>query len=362
MDSHIRGLGRATLFYLLLLLFFLPLSAFSQHQGPHSPQAHNSHGKEEKFNFSELIFHHVTDSYEWHLFSIDQTHVSIPLPVILFTPGEGFSIFSSVAFHHGNHEGFKLEHGKKETIVREDGRPFYDFSITKNVMSMFVSIALLCFIFINIANRYKTNGNAAPKGMQSLFEPLIIFIRDDVAKANIGEKHYQRFLPYLLTLFFFIWFNNLLGLLPGGANLTGNIAMTFTLAFLTLLMTLFNAKSTYWKHIFTPPVPVLLYPIMIPVEVVGIFTKPMALMIRLFANITGGHIVILSFLGLIFLFRNLLVAGASVPLVVAMTFLELLVAFLQAYIFTLLTSMYIGGAVEEHHGHEDHQVGETAHH
>ena len=356
---------------LAILLLCLPILTFAQHE-PHTDSTNQKHTqvpvvehaeKAEEFNFSEMILHHISDSHEWHLATIGHTHLTIPLPVILYSADRGLEVFSSHAFHSEGEvtEGDKAEHTYKGYFIDETthkimptdkSRKVYDFSITKNVMSMFVSLALLCGIFISIANRYKKYPGQAPKGMQSLFEPLIVFVRDDIVKTNIGEKHYKKFLPYLLTLFFFIWFNNLLGLLPGGVNLTGNIAVTLVLALLTLVITLFNAKSTYWKHIFLPQVPVFLYPIMIPVEILGIFTKPIALTVRLFANITGGHIVILSFIGLIFLFKNLLVAGASIPLVIALTFLELLVAFLQAYIFTLLSSMYIGSAVEEH-GHED---------
>jgi F-type H+-transporting ATPase subunit a len=337
---------------------------FAQHEYRDSTSKHIEHtAKTEEFNFSEMILHHISDSHEWHLATVGHTHLTIPLPVILYSQDRGLEIFSSHAFHSEGEqgEGSKEEHIYKGYYINEEThkinsvekRTFYDFSITKNVMSMFFSLALLCVIFIGIANRYKKNPNQAPKGIQSLFEPLIIFVRDEVVKPNIGEHQYQKFLPYMLTLFFFIWFNNLLGLLPGGANLTGNIAITLVLALLTLILTLFNAKADYWKHIFAPQgIPAWLLPIMIPVEILGIFTKPMALTVRLFANITGGHIVILSFIGLIFLFKNLLVATLSIPLVIAMTFLELLVGFLQAYIFTLLSSMYIGSAVEEHGGHD----------
>lgn len=340
---------------LALFLLFLTPAAYAQQ---HAPKEHG--GKSEPFNFSEMIIHHVTDSHEWHLATIGHTHYTIPLPVILYSPDRGLEIFSSHNFHSEGeaHEGAKARHayngyyidGKTHKIkTTDESRRVYDFSITKNVMSMFVSLTLISILFISIANRYKKNRNQTPKGIQALLEPVIVFLRDEVVRPNIGEKNYERFLPYMLMLFFFILTNNLLGLLPGGANVTGNIAVTFTLAVLTLILTLLNAKRDYWKHIFAAPgVPVWLLPIMVPVEIMGIFTKPLALMIRLFANITGGHIVILSFLGLIFLFKNVLVAGASIPLVVAMNFLELLVAFLQAYIFTLLSSMYIGSAVEEH--------------
>ena len=188
--------------------------------------------------------------------------------------------------------------------------------------------------------------------MAKFLEPLIVFVRDDIARPNIGEKDYKRYMPYLLTLFFFIWINNLIGLIPFfpfSANYTGNIALTMTLAVFTLLITNFSGKKYYWKHILTPPVPVALWPIMIPVELIGILSKPFALMVRLFANITAGHIIILSLVSLIFIFDTVLISPVSVAFVLFMNVLELLVAALQAYIFTLLSALFIGMAVEEHH-------------
>lgn len=194
----------------------------------------------------------------------------------------------------------------------------------------------------------------APSGIQSFFEPLIVFIRDDIAIPNIGKK-YDRFLPYLLTVFFFIWFNNLLGLMPGGANLSGNIAFTVSLAFITLIITVFSGNKEYWAHIFwTPGIPMWLRPIMIPVEMVGILSKPFSLTVRLFANITAGHVIILSLLGLTFVFESVMVGFASTISAVVMSLLELFVAILQAYVFTLLSAMYFGQAVAEHEHHDDH--------
>jgi F-type H+-transporting ATPase subunit a len=185
----------------------------------------------------------------------------------------------------------------------------------------------------------------------------VIFIRDEVAVKSIGPR-YERYMPYLLTVFFFIWFNNLLGLTPGAANLTGNVAVTATLAIITLLITLFSSNKNYWTHIFwTPGVPLPLRIIMIPVELVGVIVKPFSLAVRLFANITAGHIIILSFISLIFIFRSAYTGFLSVPFGLFISVLELLVAVLQAYIFTLLTAMYIGGAVEEHHHDDKHHAG-----
>lgn len=208
-------------------------------------------------------------------------------------------------------------------------------------------------IFLTVANGYKKREGKAPKGLQSVLEPIIIFVRDDIAKPNLGHK-YERFMPYLLTVFFFIWINNMLGLVPffpGGANVTGNIAITMVLAVITLVIILFNGNKYYWGHIFNPPVPWWLKPLMIPVEIFGIFTKPFALMIRLFANITAGHILVLSLLCLVFIFSSLAVAPVSVFFVVFIGAIELLVAFIQAFIFTILSALFIGMAIEEHADH-----------
>ncbi|AII51654.1 hypothetical protein N008_06610 [Hymenobacter sp. APR13] len=314
-----------------------------------------------------MILHHIGDSHEWHFATIGDEahgqHITIPLPVIAYRAGHGLSVFSSSQLAEGKvYDGLKLEH---EHLESEDGSKVYDFSITKNVASLMLSAVLLLVVFTAVARGYAKRGTGAPKGIQSFFEPLIVFIRDEVAKKSIGPK-YERYMPYLLTVFFFIWFNNLMGLMPGGANLTGNIAVTLTLAVLTLLITLFSSNKNYWHHIFaTPGVPKALLPIMIPVELIGIVVKPFSLMVRLFANITAGHIVILSFISLIFIFGSVGVAPVTLAFGLFINMLELLVAILQAYIFTLLTAMYIGGAVEEHHD-ADYQMGggdgaDTAH-
>jgi len=330
--------------------------------------------KEEAFNPGEMILHHIGDSHEWHWFSTDNNEFTSYLPIIAYRPGKGLSVFSSKRLIKGAeetenpaataktteesegpvYEGLRLHH---EVLVSTDGSPVYDLSITKNIAALFGSSLLMLVLFRYIAGNYVKNQGRAPKGVQSFFEPIIVFIRDEVAKKSIGPK-YERYMPYLLTLFFFVWFNNLLGLTPGAANLTGNISITFTLAILTLVITLFSANKTYWQHIFaTPGVPKLLLPIMIPVELIGAFlVKPASLTIRLFANITAGHIVILSFIALIFIFKSPAVAPISLAFGLFISVLELLVAILQAYIFTLLTAMYIGGAVEEHHHDEEHSL------
>jgi F-type H+-transporting ATPase subunit a len=243
---------------------------------------------------------------------------------------------------------------KDGKLVSEEGRDFTNLSITKNVASLFLSVIILFAVFFSISGAYKKRKGQAPKGMQSFFEPIILFIRDDIAKPNIGKDH-ERYLPYLLTVFFFIWFNNLLGLMPGGANLTGNIAVTMVLALCTLLITVFSGNKHYWMHIlWTPGIPMWLRPIMLPVELVGILSKPFSLMIRLFANITAGHVIILSLLGLTFIFKNPFVGVGAALFSTIMSLLELFVAILQAYVFTLLSAMYFGQAVEDHgHGHEE---------
>ncbi len=238
----------------------------------------------------------------------------------------------------------------------------YDFSITKTVFGIFLSVALMLLVFLTIAKNYRKNKGKAPKGLQSLLEPLILFIRDDIAKSSIGEKKYEKFMPFLLTVFFFIFFNNLLGLIPffpGGANVTGNISVTLVLAVFTFLITSFSGNKQYWLHIVnTPGVPWWLkfpLPLMPIVEIIGIITKPFVLMVRLFANITAGHIIVLGFVSLIFIFgaiSGLLgysVSVVSVTFMLFMWLLELLVAFIQAYVFTLLSALYFGLATEEHH-------------
>jgi F-type H+-transporting ATPase subunit a len=311
-----------------------------------------AHAKE-PFKPGEMIMHHIGDTYEWEF-----AHgIAIPLPVLIYSSDKGLESFSSSKFHNPEHayNGYHLDHETHKIKPDTESRKIYDISITKNVASLFLSATLLLVIFISIARAYKTNHGKAPKGIQSFFEPIILYVRDDVAKKVIGPK-YEKFLPYLLTVFFFIWFNNLLGLMPGGANLTGNITVTLVLACLTFIITLFSANKNYWMHIlWTPGVPLPLRLLILPIEIVGVFTKPFALMIRLFANITAGHIIILSLFSLIFIFESYAVGFVSTAFAVFMMVLELFVALLQAYVFTLLSAMYFASAVEEsHHGHEEH--------
>ena len=326
----------------------------------------HSNSGEEKFNTQELIMEHIADAHDWHLWG----HTSVHLPIILYT-SKGFEFFSSGKFEHGHatHQGTHFNYRivknpgeQKENIKAVDASgnidesiSVIDLSITKNIASLLLSVILLLIIFISIANGYKKRGIGAPKGLGAWLEPIVIFVRDDIARPNLGEN-YARFMPYLLTVFFFIWMNNVLGLVPffpGGANVTGNIAVTLVLALITFILTNINGTKTYWGHIFSPHVPKWLWPLMIPVEIIGLFTKPFALMIRLFANITAGHILILSLVCLIFIFKSLAVAGISVPFIVFISVIEMVVAFIQAFIFTILSALYIGMALEKPQ-HDDH--------
>jgi F-type H+-transporting ATPase subunit a len=238
-------------------------------------------------------------------------------------------------------------------VFRGENGEFIDLSITKTVAGILITVLLMFIIFSKVAGAYKREGsNEAPKGFQALMETIILFIRDEIAKPSIGHK-YERFMPFLLTIFFFIWINNMLGLIPiipGGANLTGNITITLFLAFCTLLVTVFSGNKNYWGHIFwMPGIPVPMKIFMIPIELIGILTKPFALMIRLFANITAGHIIVLALISIIFINKNIAWAGLSVPMALFISVLEILVAFLQGFLFAMLSALFIGAAVEEAH-------------
>lgn len=371
-------------------------------------------GAKEEGGGTDFIMHHIKDDYQWHIITLGHTHVTIPLPVIIYDYEDGLKFFMSSDFqdeHHNPvaHGGYYIDHGKlykltddyqpasahgneghdeaeeehhEEATHIEEGddhseyvedtehaeeaihaeeeahgdehagmtqEGFLDISITKNAASLILSMILLFAVFLTVAKRYK-KGIAVPKGIQSLFEPLIVFVRDDIAKVNIGEHKYERFMPYLLTLFFFILFNNLLGLTPGAANLSGNIAVTMCLALFTFFITQFNGRKAYWTHIlWTPGVPLPIRPVILVVEVIGIFTKPISLTLRLFASITAGHIVVLSIVGLGFILNSLVVGFVGTFFSVIITLIEILVAVIQAYVFTLFSSMYIGQAVDDGH-------------
>jgi len=300
------------------------------------------------FDPNVVILEHVMDNHVWHF----TDHMVLSLPVIVYTAERGLDIFSSSHFYNEHHEvveynGYKLEHN--QIYLADSGEKVLDLSITKNVAMLFINAALLLVVFLTVSKAYGKNAGKAPRGLQSFMEPIVVFVRDEIVKPNIGH-HYEKYLPYLLTLFFFILFGNLLGLLPGAANLTGNIAVTVTLAVLTFLITNFSGNKNYWAHIFwTPGVPLVLRPLILPVELIGVFTKPFSLTIRLFVAITAGHIVLLSLICLTFIFSSWFV-GAGVSLVVLfISLIELLVAGIQAYVFTLFTALYIGMATAEDH-------------
>lgn len=321
----------------------------------HHDQAHAEASHEAaEFNVSEVILDHVKDAYTWHFW--EGHYGTLYLPVILYSAENGLEIFSSSNFYddHHNHvayKGYQIEGNKIISVAT--GQPVsLDLSITKNVLMLFINAGLLLLIFLGVAKGARKNAGAAPKGIQSFFEPIILFVKDEIVKPNIGAG-YEKYLPYMLTLFFFVLFGNLLGLLPGAANLTGNIAVTLVLAVLTFIITNVNGNRYYWSHIFwTPGVPMVLRPIILMVELIGIFTKPFALMIRLFAAITAGHIVILSLLCMAFLFHSWAVGVGSSIFVMLINLIELLVAGIQAYVFTLFSSLYIGMATEHGHEHE----------
>ena len=303
----------------------------------------------EDFNMGEMIMHHVLDDYQYEIMH----GLVIPLPVILYTEENGLLIFSSSNLFDDDHvpleegyNGFIYYHGKLKPIDQDAS--YVDLSITKNVAFLILTATLMILVFLSVAKGYSKK-NSAPKGIQALFEPVIIFVRDDIVKPNIGEN-YEKYLPYMLTLFFFIFFGNVLGLMPGAANLTGNIAVTLSLALFTFLITNFSGNKHYWKHIFwTPGIPIIMRVIILPIELIGVFSKPISLMIRLFAAITAGHIVLLSFIGLIFIFQSYFVGVMSALFVVGLNLVELMVAGIQAYVFTMFSSVYIGLATEDGH-------------
>lgn len=400
---------------LLLLLVSISFASYSNAQhDDHSGHNHEMEDKvaevlveadnqnvntetEEKYSPTATIMHHIADANEFHLFG----HTSIPLPVILYSSVKGFTFGMTSMFNHGATavNGYVLDHGKIKAIQEEnfpmgkveidmhehDGHyayeynhspltieraGFIDLSITKIVFTMLLTAIFMFIVFILIAKKYKKqDGKEAPSGMQGFFEPIIEFIRDEVAIPNIGEKNGLKYMPYLLSIFFFIWILNMIGQIPffpGSANVTGNIAFTLVLAVFTMLITNIKGNKYYWGHIFDPlgdSMPWVakfpLYLILWPIEIIGIFLKPITLMIRLFANITAGHIIVLSLVSLVFVFGNAgqsaggaaVGAGIAVPFTLFISLIEILVAFIQAFVFTMLSALYIGMATEEHAAH-----------
>ena len=386
----------------------------NEHQATEATHAEGEHGSacashaEEKFDLTNVIMEHIGNSNEFHIWGSGENSVSIPLPCILYSQKDGVTTCLSTAFHHGHiahnkyvmYEGVvyrvkdieaglpsfpredvevhplhpeKIKGGEQGYICYNETKyplekhsilgansSFIDFSISKNVFTMILAGILLCLIFFTVAKAYKTRKGQAPKGLQNLMEVLVNFIIDEVAKPMLGSR-YMRFMPYLLTVFFFILIINLLGLIPifpGGANVTGNIATTIVLAVITFIITNINGNRDYWGHIFwMPGVPTAMKISLAPIEFLGIFIKPVSLMIRLFANITAGHIIVLSLIGLTFVFgengKNLVggITGATVGglFTLFLSVIELIVAFIQAFIFTILSASYFAAATEEHH-------------
>ena len=344
---------------LMFLIFYLLLFAFS-----FNTFAKGEEGKD--FNMKEFIFHHVGDSYQ-----LDAFGFHIPLPVLLIQNGK-LICFMSNAFQ-GDEEG-KVVVNKKglkfvryhnaiydvtkegELVFGDNKKPInlepLDFSITKNILVMFLSAFIIFIMFRFARSNYDSKGS--PSKLASFVEPLIVFVRDDIVKANIGDKKGAKYFPFLLTMFFFIWIHNLVGLIPifpfSSSNITGNINFTFVLASIVFITIIFSGNKNYWKHIFaTPGVPKFLLLIMIPIEIVGMFAKPFSLMVRLFANIIAGHIIVLSIICLIFVFKSFYIAPVSILFSIFINLIEIFIAFLQAYIFTLLSALFIGKAVEEEH-------------
>ncbi len=322
------------------------------------------------FDAGKFVMEEVGDMHDWHIMDIGEHHISLPLPIILYSEHSGFHVFMSSKFHHGkeSYKGFAMggEGAYEGKIIEtlDNGEIYapWDFSITKVVLSMMMGVALLLWTFLTVAKKMQANTGKAPTGIQNAMEPIVTFVRDDIAAPCIGKDKYEKFMPYLLTVFFFILFNNLLGLIPiipFGANVTGNIAVTMSLAFFSFVVINVNANKLYWKELYNPSVPWWMkypIPLMPIVELMGLITKPIVLMIRLFANILAGHMVIAVFVALIFVFTSTMGATAGIaisPVTISLSLfikiLDILVSFIQAFVFTLLSALYIGMATSDHH-------------
>jgi len=368
-------------FILTALLFCLPIVGFANTpsdtitkpitvvavaaEKSAEPAEENAEIKEQ---IQEVISHHLLDGHDFSIFQDGATHYGFPLLIILWD--NGVHIFSSSKFNHGeavaesNGNYYKLHHEKiyktdaSGTLTGDEHHPTnikpLDFSITKGVLSLMVISLLMFILFAGLAKSYAKNGGIS-SGAGRFFEPIVLFVRDEIAIPNIGEKHYKKYMSYLLTIFFFIWFLNMVGLTPLGINVTGNIAITFGLALITFLITNLSANRNYWGHIFwMPGVPTPMKIILAPIELLGVIIKPFALMIRLYANMFAGHIVLMSLIGLMFIFKSWLGSSLSFLLSFIISIIEILVALLQAYIFTILSALYFGSAVQEHH-HDDEE-------
>src|SRR5450631_683544 len=360
---------------------------------PAAAQEDSTHKEGKKtFDAKEIIFGHVLNNHDFHILDIvgdngEKRPISIPLPVILYSKQRGLDAFMSSRFHHGeeNYRNYMMLTDEKIKELKLDPTKYnaqdivalndqggidssvriYDISLSKNVVQMFISMGLFLWVMLVIAKKYSSGQGvvSAPRGSQSLLEPVITFVRDEVAKPNLGNA-YERYLPFLLTIFFFILINNIIGLIPGSANVTGNIAFTAVLGVISFVVILFSSDRHYWGHIFNPPdVPLGVKFILVPVEFISVFIKPFALIIRLFANMVAGHIIIICLISLIFIFGNMnkFAGWGTAPFSIAFTIfiylIEVLVAFLQAFIFTMLTAVFIGQAIEgkQHQHNEKHE-------
>ena len=367
-------------FSVFLLLIFS--SAFAQVDSAHKDA-------KKSFDAKEIIFGHVLNNHDFHIIDIigdngEKHPVSIPLPVILYSKQRGLEAFMSSRFHHGeeNYRNYMMLTDAKIGELKLDPTKYfaqdivavndqgmidpsvriYDISLSRNVVQMIIAMGLFLWVMISIAKRYASGQGvkSAPKGSQSLLEPVITFVRDEVAKPNLGTS-YEKYFPFLLTIFFFILINNIIGLIPGSANVSGNIAFTAVLGMISFVVILLSSDKHYWGHIFNPPgVPLGVKFILVPVELISVFIKPFALIIRLFANMVAGHIIIICLISLIFIFANMnkFAGWGTAPFSIAFTIfiylIEVLVAFLQAFIFTMLTAVFIGQAIEgkQHQHHE----------
>jgi F-type H+-transporting ATPase subunit a len=374
-------------FIVAILIAFLPLINFANTTvdstqvksgvAPQAAEETQTHAEptDVKSKIKAFINHHVLDAHEFTFTEDEVTgkHYGFSLPIILLD--NGLQIFSSSKFEHGeavaesngnfykiNHHDGKIYKTDASGTITEDEKTGFptnvrpiDFSITKTVFSIIIAAILMFLIFTGLAKSYSKNEGIA-SGAGRIFEPVVLYIRDEIAIPNIGEKHYKKYMSYLLTIFFFVLFLNIFGLMPFGINVTGNLTITFSLAILTFLITNLTANKNYWGHIFwMPGVPKVMRIVLAPIELLGVFIKPFSLMIRLYANIFAGHIVLMSIIGLMFIFKSWLGSSLSFGLSFVLSILEILVAFLQAYIFTMLSALYFGSAKEEH-GHEEVHV------
>lgn len=365
-------------FIAILVLMLTSVVAFANEEN-HDSQHHGGGEQiDSPEEIKEYIAHHLKDSHDFHLYTNNKTgtHVSFPLPVIVWT-SEGLKVFMSSEFHHDDNgevivdkggvhltkihsKIYELEAGADKVVFDDhhhaaNAHKVMDFSITKSVFGMLLTGVLMLLAFGGLAKGYKKG--AVPTGFGKVLEPLVIYVRDEIARPNIGEKKYRKYMSFLLTVFFFIWILNLLGLTPLGFNVTGQIAVTVCLAVFTMVIYLFSGSKDFWGHtLWMPGVPYVLRPLLAVIELLGyVLIKPFSLLVRLFANMTAGHFVVMSLIALMITLKEAFgpVASTGMSLVLALfiSVIEILVAFLQAFIFTMLSSLFIGMAVEEHDHH-----------